>query len=188
VTVHGGEDGRLNEADGLTRRGVRHMRSYQEINRRFLQTMIDSGRVDLRRTGRFDFRPPPAAARELFAARECYLAALRVIPKGATANLAIIHHQLGGIFKELGIAFNAEHHLGEAIRLREAIGDRFGAGTSRHDLAQTLIHRGRRYRAARTLAEKALADFATCGPGAGAEAENIRELISEIDDYLAARR
>ncbi|RZB13775.1 hypothetical protein StrepF001_42285 [Streptomyces sp. F001] len=173
------------EARNLSNQGAACLRLFEELVSEYLRRLQAAGRLDTGAAGRFTFFLPPQAVELLQRARDHYLAALRLMPKEEAGNLAVLHHQLGGIYKHLDEAERAEYHLGEAIRLHAAVGDGFRCGQSHHDLAETMVHRGRRYAQALTHARAALELFQQAGSGAAREAHRTARLVAELESYLS---
>lgn len=124
-------------------------------------------------------RPEPELLRHLNEAIRRYREALEMTPPDAVEYLATGHSQLGNIYDDAGDHDRALHHLREAIRLREAGGDLYGAADTRYNVARTLARTGR-LADARQYAEAALRDFQTYGSGAADKVQLTLALISYI--------
>ena len=75
-------------------------------------------------------------------------------------------------------------HYQQAIQYCERQDNRYGAGQSRYNAAITLADAGRN-RDALLYAQAALRDFQAVGPGAAADAERARQLITQLEQEPA---
>jgi tetratricopeptide (TPR) repeat protein len=128
------------------------------------------------RDARADGQPEPVQLKHLHAAAAAYQASLDLLPTDAIPDIAISHHQLGIIYNDAGEPETALNHYQQSIRLKEAAGNRYGAGNSRYEVAILLAGAGR-IGDALLYARAAMADYATCGAGATAKMRSVEELI-----------
>ncbi len=131
--------------------------------------------IDARRAG----EPVRQQARHLTDAANAYQQALDLIPPDAVGDLAVAHHQLGNVYRYARDTDAALRHLQQAIQYRERQDNRYGAGQTRFNAAITLADAGRN-RDALLYAEAALRDFQAVGPGAAGDAEQARQLITQL--------
>jgi tetratricopeptide (TPR) repeat protein len=127
------------------------------------------------------------AEKELFQhlndALRAYQQALAMLPKHAVDDLAVAHNNLGEVYGRAGDLDHALPHYREAIRYREAQGNRYGAGRARYNVAILLAQHGR-LPDARLYAEAALRDFESYGTRAADMVQLARQLLAEIDQSL----
>jgi tetratricopeptide (TPR) repeat protein len=116
-------------------------------------------------------------------AARLYEQALEICPETAVTDRGIIHNQLGNIYCGAGDIDRALQPYRKAIRDKEEVGDTFGAGETRYNVALALRDAGR-LDDARDYAEAALANFQTFGERAAAEIQKPKKLIAEIDKAL----
>lgn len=116
----------------------------------------------------------------LNAALRGYQKALGLFPADDVEDLAVIHHQMGLIYRQAGDTRQALHHYQQSIRYDEARGDTYGAGQTRHNIALLLGADGRPGDALH-YARAALQDFERTGPGAARDAISTRELITQLE-------
>jgi tetratricopeptide (TPR) repeat protein len=181
-------DAELLQANNLSQQAAQQLQQSHELTRLHLDRLLESGWLDGRTPGRIDVTPPPAAAEKLLRAHDLYRQALAAMPKGITANVAVLHHQLGGICQSLNRIDAAIHHFHQAIRLHSLLGDRLRAGQARLDFANCLIHRGARYPAALVQARAALLDLQSHSPRPDREIDRATGLITEIRRFLRPPR
>ena len=125
-------------------------------------------------------QPEPVRLAHLNAAADAYQEALDLLPADAMPDLATVHHQLGILCYHAGEDDRALTHFQQAIRLREAAGNRYRAGQTRQAVAVVLAGAGRTGDAL-LYARSALADFAPYGAGVAADIEKVRQLIAMLD-------
>jgi tetratricopeptide (TPR) repeat protein len=144
------------------------------------------GSVALQRfyDARRDGAPDPVLFGYLNEAANLYHHALTLLPADAVADLAVTHNALGVIYRSADDTATALHHYQQAIRHQEAAGDRHRAGVTRRNVALMLA--GDRPRDALLYAQTALADFETYGPGARADIDKTRTLITRLLERTSA--
>jgi tetratricopeptide (TPR) repeat protein len=135
--------------------------------------------LDARRAG----EPAGPQARHLTDAANAYQQALGLFPPNAIGDLAVTHNQLGVIYHNAGDTDSALRHYQQAIQYYEQRDDRYHAGQSRYNAALTLADAGRN-RDAVLYAQAALRDFEAVGPGATADAEQVRQFITQLQQGL----
>ena len=107
-----------------------------------------------------------------------YHQALALLPPDAAADLAVVHNQLGNIyFGDVGLALE---HYQQAIEHFERQDDHYEAGGVRFNAALSLADAERRQDAL-LYARAALRDFEVAGRGAAAQADQVRQLIAELE-------
>ena len=109
-----------------------------------------------------------------------YYRALDLFPDDAVDDLAVAHGALGSIYRRVGRADQALDHYIKSIRYDERQDNRYRAGRTRFYVAVALRNAGRRDDAM-LYARAALRDVQAVGPGAAALADEIRQLITELE-------
>ena len=129
------------------------------------------------------------------AAEKYYQQALALCPPTAIADLGPMHNALGSLYADVGQAERAQEHYEKDVKIYEQIGDRYGAGRTRFNIALmyaraaereptpsrqcVLLHRARAY------AQAALRDFQHYqGRAADLEAK-AQQLLADIAEALA---
>ncbi len=123
--------------------------------------------------------PAEALARHLHDAARRYQEALPLFPADDVADLAVAHGQLGVVYKRAGDIPRAFDHYQRSIKFEMAMGNRFGAGLTRFNIALMLTTD--RPAHALLFAQAALADFESYGGGAEQQAEKARALIARLE-------
>lgn len=116
---------------------------------------------------------------QLSAAGDAYHKALALLPASEGAARSVAHNQLGGIYVQYGDAEGALSHYQQSVDHDESVGDHYGAGVSRYNMALLLSKAGRREDAL-GLARDALRDFEPYGDNAAPAAAEVRGLIAEL--------
>lgn len=124
-------------------------------------------------------KPERDVRRHLNDALGRYREALEMTPPNAVGQLAVIHNQLGGVYREAGDLDRVLHHCREAIRLEEAQGNLYGAAVTRYNVAIALMEASRLVDA-RQYADAALRDYQTYGAGAADKVQKTLALIADI--------
>ena len=88
-------------------------------------------------------RPDDELLGYLNAALASFQQALALTPSDAPDDLAVSHGSLGNVYAVAGQVDAAMGHYREAVRYREAAGDRYGAGQTRSNVALLLQDHGR---------------------------------------------
>lgn len=117
-------------------------------------------------------------------AEAAYKKALATAPGSALRDLATYHTMLGVVYDRAGLLDVAAEHFELSIRFEEKVGNRFGAGQSRCNLA-LLYLKHKRLPEARDYANAALADFRSYGDNAAESIATTERLLSVIDAALA---
>jgi tetratricopeptide (TPR) repeat protein len=107
-----------------------------------------------------------------------------MFPANAIRELETTHNQLGVVYAAAGQIDTALHHYGESIRYCETMQDRFGAGTTRRNVALTLADAGR-FADARDWAQSALRDYQAC-ENADRYVVKTLKLLERIESRLRA--
>ena len=121
----------------------------------------------------------------LNAALAGYHQALELLPETAVNALAVARNQLGAIYGDAGDIDRALPHFRESIRLKEAAGNLYAAGTTRFNVALALLHSGK-LSDAREYARAALKNFESYGPGAADVTARTQQLLAQIEQAIAA--
>jgi tetratricopeptide (TPR) repeat protein len=124
-------------------------------------------------------RPEQELLGHLNEAGELSRQALDMVPPDAVNDLAVIHHQLGVIYKNGGNLDQALEHYRESIRCKEEAGHVHSAGTTRYNVAVALAGAGR-LRDALVYAKAALGNFESYGQRAAADIGDAKRLIAKI--------
>lgn len=139
--------------------------------------------------------PAEAVLRHAQAAEQHYLQALALCPPTAIADLGPTHNQLGILYSDVGQTERAREHYERAAQYYEQTGDRYGAGTTRFNLALMYVHAAERepaparrrdlLRRGQAYAEASLADYQHYQGRAAADEADAQELIDRIAQALA---
>lgn len=119
----------------------------------------------------------------LNAALNYYTQALDLLPPDAVNDLAVVHNQLGVIYKEGGDLERAVSHYRESIRYKESSGNFYGAGGTRYNVADILYKKGR-LQEAQAYAKQALQNFQHFGDRAGKWMQNTQHLLALIEQAM----
>jgi len=131
-------------------------------------------------------RPEPELLRHLNDAAEFYHQALGLIPSSAVGDLAVVHHQLGIIYRSAGDLDQALPHYRESIRYEERQGNLYGAAQTRFNVARALVGAGR-FADALLYAQAARRNYETYDDRAAEEIQRTQRLIEEIEKLLKAK-
>jgi tetratricopeptide (TPR) repeat protein len=112
-------------------------------------------------------------------ARQHYQQALKLIPTNAVADQAVIHNQLGNIYKYADELEPAVLHYRASIRYKEAAGNHYGAATTRFNIALAYAEQDR-FVEALEWAQAALRNFQEFGEGTTDMVERTQGLIAAI--------
>lgn len=124
-------------------------------------------------------RPKEELLRHLTEAARLYHEDLDLLPADAAIELAVVHNQLGEIYRAAGNPDRAVQHYREAVQLNEQVGDLYFAAQNRFNLAIVLFETGRQADALK-YAEAALRGYESYGERAAEKTEKTRRLIAEI--------
>jgi tetratricopeptide (TPR) repeat protein len=116
-----------------------------------------------------------------------YHQALRMLPDNAITDLAIMHNQLGIIYRNAGETDQSLHHYRESIRYQEIVGDTYVAAQIRSNVAVVLASVGR-FSDALQYAHAALRDFQSFGDRAQDKIEQTLRLIADTERDLAQQK
>ena len=108
-----------------------------------------------------------------------YLEALELFPENAVADLARVHNQIGNIYGEAGQMDGAMYHYNQSIQYGESMGDLYGAGQIRFNVAVALVQADR-FQDALAYAQAALRNYQTYGDRAAEEIQRTKNLIKRI--------
>jgi tetratricopeptide (TPR) repeat protein len=109
-----------------------------------------------------------------------YRQGLDLFPAGDHEHRGSAEHQLGTTYQRAGDSGQALRHYQQSLHHEEARGNIFGAGITRYSIALLLDGAGRAGDAL-AYARAALANFQQAGPGATAQADWARQLISRLE-------
>ncbi len=154
--------------------------------------MVHHGRF---REARQRKKPVETLLRHAQSAEARYLEGLRLCPKGAVADLAPTHNQLGCLYAQVGQLEQAREHFEQAAQYFEKAGDRFQAGHTRVNMAlmygraaegedQPSQQRASLLRA-RAYAEAALRDYQHYQGRAAEKEASAQSLLDQINQALA---
>jgi tetratricopeptide (TPR) repeat protein len=176
----------LDEAERWYRQSLAVAAAGDELTRGRILGQL--GRVAYERfnDARVGKRPLKELARLLTESARLYEQALATIPQTAVIDRAATHNQLGNIYQNVGDVERALHHYRQCIRYGEEVGDAFGTGLTRYNVAVALLEAGR-HSDARAYAEAALANFQIFGDRAASEIDHAQRLVSTIDQRMATQ-
>ena len=118
-------------------------------------------------------------------ALQYYNKALEMLPLNAVNDLAVVHNQLGLIYRNAGDLDRALSHYRDSIRYKEVAGNLYDAAGTRNNIALALIRSGR-FVDALDYANAALRNYETYGEGAMERIQETRNLIAQIEQDLQA--
>jgi tetratricopeptide (TPR) repeat protein len=119
--------------------------------------------------------------RYLNAARSAYHEVIELLPAGPATELAIAHGQLGLIYDAAGDLEKAMSYWIKALQHDESVGDRYGSGKIRRNIAMAWATRSR-LDMALLWARASLVDFQACGSSGRDMAEHVQRLIDRIEE------
>jgi len=128
--------------------------------------------------------PDEVLVNHLTAAARRYHDALDALPAEVSNDRAVVHNQLGVIYRNAGQLDAAVGHYQQSIKYEELAGNRYGAGQSRFNVALMLAGTGRTDDAL-LYANAALRDFRTYGPNAAQVTDKTERLIALLEEALA---
>jgi tetratricopeptide (TPR) repeat protein len=120
----------------------------------------------------------------LNAALVAYHKSLELIPAHAAYDQAVVHNQLGEVYRYMGYIDQALTHYRESIRYQELQDNAYGAARTRLNVAKALIQ-SYRFGDAREYAIASRDGYAAYGMTAAAEVQRAKELIEQIDEVIA---
>ncbi|MGZ4954174.1 MAG: hypothetical protein ACXV8Q_03600 [Methylobacter sp.] len=125
-----------------------------------------------------------------------YTNALTLRPGSASADLSSLHHQLGKLYKEVGLTDHAREQYEKSVQINEKTGDHYGAGQTRYNLSLMYIQDAgcetvparklKLLRRSEAYAQAALRDFQYFQGRATDWEAKIQQLIADIRQDLAA--
>jgi tetratricopeptide (TPR) repeat protein len=113
--------------------------------------------------------------------------ALNALPLDAFAELSVAHNMAGTILSNIGRNVDAIRHYRACLTYEEQLGDVFGAGESRENIATVLLDMGRLDQA-QTYALRALQDFEQIGGPAARQTHRVQELLDRIRSQMGTNR
>ncbi len=128
-------------------------------------------------------QPEEVCLVHLNAAAASYHESLRLLPPDAVDDLAIVNNGLGSTYSYAGDFERAIPYWHEALRLWEAMGNMFAAGSMRFNMA-LMLRKAQRLEDAREYAYAALRNFESYTNTASKEIESTRRMIAGIDELL----
>ncbi|MBI5366701.1 MAG: CHAT domain-containing protein [Planctomycetes bacterium] len=140
-------------------------------------------------------QPVATLFRHVQAAERHYLEGLGLCPNDALTELATQHHQLGGLYTDVGKVESARHHLEQAAQFHVKTGDRHGAGQTRDAIALMYFRAAARedrppqqrdyLLRAQAYAEAALRDFQRYQGRAAKDEADAQRLLDHVHQALA---
>jgi len=127
--------------------------------------------------------PAAVLVEHLNNALRAYQEALDMMPPDEVQTRAIIHNQLGLIYKKAGQIEQAVAHYREAIRYFEQANDRYNAAKTRYNVAITYMDAGR-LADALLFAQAALLNYVQFGPAAADRVARAQGLIARIEGMM----
>ncbi|EDN68115.1 Tetratricopeptide TPR_2 [Beggiatoa sp. PS] len=112
-----------------------------------------------------------------------YQDALELLPENAVNDLAVVHNQLGNIYRNVGDLEQALYHYREDIRYDEMAGNIYGAGQTRFNVAVALA-KANRLPDALEYARAALRNFQSYSQGTEEDIKKTEGLIEKIEQAL----
>ena len=140
--------------------------------------------------------PKAILLKHVQAAEAHYLEALQLCPSNAITLLGPLHNQLGLLYMHIGQTELAREHYEQCVQIFEQIGDRYGAGGARYNMAVMYGQSASRQDSPKTrrdlllrakaYAEAALRDYQSYQGRAADKEADAQQLIAAIDQALAA--
>jgi tetratricopeptide (TPR) repeat protein len=130
--------------------------------------------------------PKQTSLEHLNTALSGYQAALDLTPPDHHEFRAIIHNQVGGVYRRAGDTANALRHYQQSLKHEEIRANVYGAAQTRYNIALVLASDHRTADAV-DYARAALANFRTVGPGAAADAAKAQHLIALLEQPTTHR-
>ena len=119
-------------------------------------------------------------------ALRCYQQALDMLPTNAIDDLAVVHNQLGNIYRDADDFNHARLHYLKTIHYREIQGNLYGAAQTHYNVA--LSHAGTgRFADALDYAYAAMRNYETYDDRAAEEMQRTRDLIAQIEQDLKSK-
>jgi tetratricopeptide (TPR) repeat protein len=175
----------LDQAESWFRRSLDLYPDADQMGR--AQCLSQLGNVSLQRF--LDARKASKPDAELMAHMEnalhFYLQGLDLLPSSAIRDLAVIHGQLGVIYRNAGDSQRALEHYRKSISYEESAGNLYGAAQTRFNVALALA-RDSRFADAQEYALAALRNFQTYGAGAAQDVQQTLKLIADIERVITA--
>jgi len=145
----------------------------------------DLGQLGFVASERFDDakkegKPKEELLKYLNVTEDYYQQALALLPPDAVDDLAVTHNQLGIIYDNAGNLERALEHYNKSVQYKEAAGNIYAAGTTRHNMAIVLANNGR-LSDALLYARAALRNFESYGGRAKDDEDRTKGLIAEIE-------
>jgi tetratricopeptide (TPR) repeat protein len=138
--------------------------------------------------------PAEAALKHAQAAEQHYHQALALCPPTALTALGPIHNQLGVLFAELGQTESARAHFEKTAQYFEQTGNRYHAGTVRHNMAVMYLEAAERestparqcdlLHRAQAYAQAALRDYQHYQGRAATDEAKAQQLLAAIAQAL----
>jgi len=116
-------------------------------------------------------------------AEKFYDEALTLSPQNAVHHLALVHHQFGNLYNDVGDFERALTHWHNSLRYKETSGNMYGAANTRFNIARGLIMIGR-LKDAREYVLTAQRNYETFGELATSEIQRTQELLEHIEKLL----
>jgi tetratricopeptide (TPR) repeat protein len=140
-------------------------------------------------------KPPEVYLTHARAAEECCYEALKLCPKDALNDLSPIHNTLGSLYLGVGELKNALEHFERRAQLEERIGNRYGAGATRFNMALVYCRAAdeadkpsqqrAHWERARAYAEAALRDYESYGGHAAKDELDAEQVLDRINRSIS---
>lgn len=169
----------LDQADHWYQRSLELVGEKAQIHRAKLLLVLGNVALERLNDAIKARQPVEILAHHLNDAARRYQEALPLFPADDVADLAVTHGLLGIVYDRAGDIPRAFDHYQRAIKFQIAMGNRFGAGQTRFNIA-TMCLAADRPADALLFAQAALADFESYGGRAEAHTADARALIARL--------
>ena len=176
----------LDQAESCYRRSLGLFDEHDRLGRAKCQYQLGAVALARFQMAKDAGEPEAALLAHLNAALQAYQEGLKLIPENAVDDRAVVHNQLGEIYRIAGDIDRALPHYRESIRYEELQGNTYGAATTRRNVAVALAQSGR-FLDARDYARAARDGYASYGTAAAADLRKAEEFIEMIEKDIARK-